>query len=93
MTRTCLDRMHDRPTLLPDRPETYPAGRVCEHPDCGTILSVYNESEHCGAHQPEPDNRYCGYLVLICRKCGETVAVTDRGKKPRRRCGACGAVR
>lgn len=37
-----------------DRPEpkviTYKAGRVCAHPDCDTILSVYNPQKRCAEH-------------------------------------------
>lgn len=27
-----------------------PAGRVCGHPDCTTVLSQYNRNEYCGLH-------------------------------------------
>lgn len=26
-------------------------GRICEHPGCGTVLSVYNHSGSCWVHQ------------------------------------------
>lgn len=28
----------------------YPSGRVCAHPDCDTILSIYNPSRYCTVH-------------------------------------------
>ena len=37
---------------LPKRNRTYPAGRVCGHPGCGTRLSVYNKSNLCWQHEP-----------------------------------------
>ena len=27
-------------------------GRGCEEPGCATILSVYNDGNHCWAHRP-----------------------------------------
>jgi len=32
------------------------SGRVCEHPGCGTLLSVYNRSPVCWAHQDGSPN-------------------------------------
>lgn len=37
---------------LPRRNRTYPAGRVCAAPGCGTRLSIYNKGKHCWQHQP-----------------------------------------
>ena len=74
-------------------PQTYALGRTCL--TCGVPLSRYNETDHCSIHQPEPDMVYCGYLVLICENCGESVAVTQtvNDRKPRRTCRYCGARR
>ena len=30
---------------------TFSAGRVCEHPACATVLSVYNRSASCWVHE------------------------------------------
>ncbi|MGH9017400.1 MAG: hypothetical protein ACRDY1_06605 [Acidimicrobiales bacterium] len=30
--------------------KTFPEGRTCGEPDCGTKLSIYNESEYCYQH-------------------------------------------
>lgn len=35
-------------------PKTFAPGRTCFEPDCGTILSIYNESNYCALHPPEP---------------------------------------
>lgn len=35
---------------LPRRTRTVLPGRTCTHPDCKTILSVYNRSPLCYAH-------------------------------------------
>lgn len=35
---------------LPRRTKQSAAGRTCTHPDCSTILSVYNKSSYCYAH-------------------------------------------
>ena len=70
----------------------YGEGRVCSLEGCGTILNPYNESDHCGAHQVEPDNRYCGYPVIVCAHCGEA-AITTKTYHASYRCGICGRVR
>jgi hypothetical protein len=70
----------------------HPAGRVCAEPGCGTVLSVYNETDRCGLHQPEPDDIWCGYRVVICAACGHAVAI-GRSVRPSRKCGRCGAAR
>lgn len=33
------------------RVETFPVGRICEAPDCMTVLSHYNPSHLCGRHR------------------------------------------
>ena len=73
-------------------PKRHEAGRVCAHEGCATVLSVYNATAHCGAHQPEPDWHYCGMDVAVCASCGEAVVLRGGGKASRT-CGACGAVR
>jgi hypothetical protein len=30
---------------------TFSAGRVCEHPACTTVLSVYNRAASCSVHE------------------------------------------
>ena len=39
---------------------TYPAGRTCAFNGCKTVLSRYNPSTFCAAHEPKPDWRYLG---------------------------------
>jgi hypothetical protein len=36
-----------------ERVRVYKRGRVCAHPDCATILSVYNPAKYCAAHVTE----------------------------------------
>jgi hypothetical protein len=31
-------------------PRTFPAGRICSHPDCETPISKYNRGDRCWAH-------------------------------------------
>jgi hypothetical protein len=38
-------------------PRTARAGRVCEHPSCSTVLSIYNQSEGCAEHSKPVDLR------------------------------------
>lgn len=54
-------------------------GRVCAQDGCTTVLSVYNHSAFCFAHQPDPD----GHLIadcppghMVCLICGEAKPAT-----------------
>ncbi len=40
---------------LPRRNRTFPAGRVCAAPGCGTVLSIYNKWDRCWQHEPVHD--------------------------------------
>lgn len=42
----------DRITSHATPPPLYPAGRVCIHPGCRTVLSVYNSGPACALHEP-----------------------------------------
>jgi len=33
-------------------PKTFSSGRVCAEYECGTLLSIYNESNYCSLHHP-----------------------------------------
>jgi hypothetical protein len=48
---------HDRP------PKKAPKGRVCEHPGCFTILSVYNLGRYCAVHEHLPQARVRGKKI------------------------------
>jgi hypothetical protein len=39
-----------RTQSLPRASQKFPKGRVCEHPDCNTMISTYNRRERCWAH-------------------------------------------
>ena len=39
-----------RPGHLPPPSPTHDAGRVCSHPSCRTMLSVYNLDDRCWQH-------------------------------------------
>jgi len=69
-------------------PQKEPAGRVCSHEGCETILSVYNRTGTCELHRPEPDMSYHGHTFRICPACGYVAEV--RKRRPHRRCGECG---
>lgn len=58
-------------------PKTYPAGRVCDHEGCATILSRYNATMYCGAHPPDTGLRFHGMTFKQCA-CG---AITGRDSK------------
>jgi hypothetical protein len=32
--------------------KAFKAGRVCRHPGCGTVLSIYNDGKFCYQHEP-----------------------------------------
>ncbi|MGO8683996.1 MAG: hypothetical protein ACLQUT_05385 [Thermoleophilia bacterium] len=80
-----------RPVSVPMALPTYGSGRVCAHVGCGTILSRYNSSKLCAAHETARnlevvDNRsHCAktpadYVLPIakrCTVCGEVFAVRD----------------
>ena len=63
-------------------PKTYPAGRVCDHQGCATILSRYNATMYCGAHPPDTGLRFHGMTFKQCA-CGEVI---DRGSVACRKC-------
>ncbi len=64
-----------------------PKRRVCAHDGCDTILSRYNPSTYCAAHEPEPEVfRHEGYSFRVCR-CGDVFQVHDGGGS--RLCPAC----
>ena len=36
-----------------DRPSrAFRRGRVCSQPECGTVLSIYNNGHYCSEHEP-----------------------------------------
>ena len=56
--------------------------RTCAHDGCGTILSQYNPSTYCAAHEPEPEVfEHQGYRFRVCR-CGEVYQVNKAGGSP-----------
>lgn len=69
------------------RERQHHAKRTCAHDGCGTILSQYNDSTYCAAHEPEPELlHYEGYTFRLCR-CGEVFRVYKDGGS--RLCPAC----
>lgn len=70
--------------------QTYPPGRRCH---CGTVLSIYNESDCCQRHQPEPTTAdMMAHLfgksgvqrrisqdrtTKFCSKCGQDLPLTQ----------------
>ena len=59
------------------RVRIYQHGRTCEHPDCATILSVYNPSKYCSVHEKlvlGGRKRRCPRPIreVACEHCGAT---------------------
>lgn len=48
---------HGRPS------RTFPQGRTCSEPGCGTRLSIYNDGDHCYQHEPETVPRLRGKKI------------------------------
>lgn len=42
---------------------TFPRGRVCDHDECQTRLSIYNEGRYCSQHQPQVTPRMRGKKI------------------------------
>ena len=67
---------------VPELPTTYAKGRVCEHPRCTTVLSIYNERPYCEAHkedwfhdwEPEYDENW----NRVCPQCGAHKSPTTK---------------
>lgn len=41
-----------RPGSRVRRPKTYAMGRVCDAPECSTVISTYNRADFCFRHRP-----------------------------------------
>ena len=52
-----------RPGERSRRPKTYAAGRVCLDAECNTIVSQYNQDEHCFRHRPRKYPRLRGVFT------------------------------
>jgi len=86
MSSDPLARCAQELMLSYQRPPTYPAGRVCAHEGCDTILNVYNDLDVCGLHEPEPDWYIRdGECFAECPVCGSFRKVT----KPNRGVSKC----
>ena len=85
-------------------PRIYPAGRVCTHEGCVTVLSRYNGGSHCGAHENETPQRALKNFVSrrssprgmkACVKCRAVLAADSdnfgmgRAGKLKRMCLRC----
>lgn len=66
------------------RVRTYPAGRKCARPGCGTVLSKYNPLKFCEPHRHLAfgAKRQCNESVFtdaglkVCTKCGKELPAT-----------------
>ena len=38
----------------------FPTGRLCANPECGTRLSIYNDSDYCSLHREPSSTRLRG---------------------------------
>lgn len=69
-----------------ERVRFYDRGRVCAHPGCATILSVYNPAKYCSTHLEEArsgQRRGVSRSVreVACEQCG----IPFKTRNPRRR--------
>lgn len=69
-----------------DRVRIYRGGRVCEHPECSTILSIYNPSSRCAVHQRLADVVPLRQLVpreleRTCVQCGTPFRTSNPRRK------------
>ena len=47
-----------------DRPsKRYARNRICREPECGTVLSIYNDGKYCSRHQPMATPRTRGRKI------------------------------
>jgi len=76
------------PVSQANRVRSYQTGRVCSHPECDTILSIYNPSKFCSMHAklaisgrrrgtPRPVRE------VACEQCG---TVFETGNQARKYC-------
>ena len=42
---------------------TFPRGRTCAEPECGTKLSIYNDGRYCFRHGPQVTPRMRGKKI------------------------------
>ena len=75
-----------RPISQVDRVRMYERGRSCAHPDCDTILSVYNPSTYCNAHaaiSARIQRRGLGNAVrdVACEHCGDVFTTRNRARR------------
>ena len=68
-----------------ERVRIYDRGRICAHPGCATILSIYNPARYCAAHLPQaqPRRRRMALVAreIACESCGTPFESSN----PRRR--------
>ncbi len=69
-----------------DRVRRYERGRSCAHPDCDTILSVYNPSAYCNAHtaiSARVQRRGLDNAMreVACEHCGEVFTSRNRARR------------
>ena len=74
------------PISQANRVRSYQSGRICEHAECGTILSVYNTAKFCTVHAklaaggrrrgaPRPNRE------VACEQCGTVVETGNQSRK------------
>jgi hypothetical protein len=76
------------PVSQAHRVRSYQSGRTCAHPDCDTILSIYNPAKYCTVHESlAASGRRRGTPRPIreaaCEHCG---AVFETGNQARKYC-------
>ena len=68
------------------RVRAYQGGRTCDHPDCTTILSIYNPSAYCNAHAALSARLQRRGLAnptrdVACQHCDEVFQTANRARR------------
>jgi hypothetical protein len=74
------------PVSQANRVRSYQSGRICFHPECGTILSIYNPSKYCSMHAALAANgRRRGtprpIREVACEQCGTVFETGNQARK------------
>ena len=68
-----------------DRVRAHKRGRICAHPDCETILSIYNPAKYCSAHVKQSRTSRRGQLQpareVACEHCGSAFETRNQHRR------------
>ena len=74
------------PVSQANRVRSYQSGRICFHPECDTILSIYNPSRYCSMHAAlAASGRRRGVprpiREIACEQCGTVFETGNQARK------------